>query len=314
MRKLTASKLYDYLQCPHKVWRDANGPQEEKSQEVNSFVKMLWTRGVAHEEQIVAELGQYLDLSEGSLDERFRKTTEAIENGEEIIYQGVLKFENYLGIPDILKKMPDGKYFPIDIKSGSGFEGVDDGVEEGKPKKHYAVQLCFYIELLQKLETGMGAYTESKGPLFAREAVAEFINSRDAGGLHEGFCAANPEHIFLTNGASEGAKNVIEMLISGKSDGIMVPVPQYPLYSATVCRCGGVQVSYYPDEEKGWKITPEHLAEVHEKAVKDGVRVKAIVVINPGNPTGAVLDAETIENIIRFATEKQLHPRYGSRI
>ena len=69
-----------------------------------------------------------------------------------LIYQGVLKYENLLGIPDLLKKLPDDTYMPIDIKSGMGFSGADeDSGDEGKPKKHYAVQLCLYNDLLKKL-------------------------------------------------------------------------------------------------------------------------------------------------------------------
>jgi uncharacterized protein len=69
-----------------------------------------------------------------------------------LIYQGVLKYENLLGIPDLLKLLPDGNYIAIDIKSGCGMEGVDeDEGEEGKLKKHYAVQLCLYTELLNIL-------------------------------------------------------------------------------------------------------------------------------------------------------------------
>ncbi len=150
--RLTASKLYDYIQCPHKVWRDAYGPQEEKIEEANPFVQMLWEKGVAHEEKIISKIGDFVNLEDGSLDDRFKRTIEAIKNGAPLIYQGVLKYENVLGIPDLLKRMPDGKYIPIDIKSGAGFEGADEeSDDEGKPKKHYAVQLCLYIELLQNL-------------------------------------------------------------------------------------------------------------------------------------------------------------------
>lgn len=157
---ITASKLYDYIQCPHRVWRDVYGPQEEKIQEANPFVQMLWDNGVNHEEKIIRSIGEFTDLSAGSFEGRFKKTIEAIQNKSPLIYQGVLKFENYLGIPDLLRRMPDGKYIPVDIKSGCGVEGEDEDPEEdGKPKKHYAVQLCFYIELLQKIKipnTGTG--------------------------------------------------------------------------------------------------------------------------------------------------------------
>jgi uncharacterized protein len=149
---ITASSLYDYLKCPHKVWRDVNGPQEEKIQETNPFVELLWKKGVKHEERVVSELGDYLNLKEGSIDERFQKTTEAMRNKTPLIYQGVLKYENILGIPDLLKKLPDHTYMPVDIKSGMGFEGVDEEKgDEGKPKKHYAVQLCLYNDLLKTL-------------------------------------------------------------------------------------------------------------------------------------------------------------------
>ncbi len=95
-------------------------------------------------------------------------------------------------------------------------------------------------EILSKLQTGMGAYTESKGPLFIREAIAAYIDKRDGAGV-----PSNPDNIFLTNGASEGVRFLIEMLIADEKDGIMVPVPQYPLYSASIRKCGGVQVSYF---------------------------------------------------------------------
>jgi len=148
---ITASLLYDYIKCPHRVWRDIYGPQEEKIQETNPFVKLLWEKGIKHEEKIISELGDFLNLKEGPIEERFEKTIEAMKNKKSLIYQGVLKYENILGIPDLLKKLPDNTYMPIDIKSGMGFEGADEEGDEGKPKKHYAVQLCLYNDLLKKI-------------------------------------------------------------------------------------------------------------------------------------------------------------------
>jgi hypothetical protein len=66
---ITASKLYDYLQCPHRVWRDAHSTQDEKIQEANPFVELLWNKGIQHEKNILATLGDFLNLAEGSLDE-----------------------------------------------------------------------------------------------------------------------------------------------------------------------------------------------------------------------------------------------------
>ena len=145
---ITASKLYDYLQCPHLIWREIHGPQEERLKEVNPFIQMLWNRGIQHEERVIKEIGEFTDISRGSFEERFSKTIQAIEDNAPLIYQGVLYSENLFGIPDLLKRMPDGSYVPIDIKSGSGLDGENG---KGKPKKHYAVQLCLYVELLQQL-------------------------------------------------------------------------------------------------------------------------------------------------------------------
>lgn len=152
---------------------------------------------------------------------------------------------------------------------------------------------------------GMGAYTESKGERFIREAIAEFINKRDDYESLRGV-SADPEKIFLTSGASEGVKFVIDLLIAQNNDGIMIPIPQYPLYSASIRRAGGVQVNYYPDEDSGWAFDQELLEESLTKARKNGVNVKGIVVINPGNPTGAVLGEQSIREIIKFAKEHRL--------
>lgn len=148
---ITASMLYDYVQCPHRIWRNIYGPEDEKIQETNPFVELLWNKGVQHEKKIIEGLGTYLDLSEGSLDERFKKTVEAMRNKTLLIYQGVLRDVNLLGIPDLLKLLPDGSYIPVDIKSGSAYESGDEEEDEGKPKLHYAVQLCLYNELLKRL-------------------------------------------------------------------------------------------------------------------------------------------------------------------
>jgi len=152
---------------------------------------------------------------------------------------------------------------------------------------------------------GTGAYTESKGERFIREAIAEFINKRDdyenSGGV-----AADPEKIFLTSGASQGVKFVIDLLIAQSNNGIMIPIPQYPLYSATIKKSGGVQVNYYPDEDSGWTFDQELLEESFDGARSNGVDVKGIVVINPGNPTGAVLSEQSIKTVIEFAKKHQL--------
>jgi aspartate/methionine/tyrosine aminotransferase len=158
---------------------------------------------------------------------------------------------------------------------------------------------------LIRMENGLGAYSESNGPLFIREAIARFIDNRDGVDSSHGV-NANPDNIFITNGASEGAKRIIDLLIADKNDGIMIPIPQYPLYSATIKRSGGVQVNYYPDEDDGWTLNRSILEAALDSAIKEGVKVKGIVVINPGNPTGGILDKDTIRVVIDFAKENGL--------
>jgi len=154
-------------------------------------------------------------------------------------------------------------------------------------------------QVVRESQHGLGAYTDSKGFAFVRRAVADFIRARDG-------IEADPEAIYLTDGASKGAQSVLRLLVAGDRDGILIPIPQYPLYSATITLYGGAQVPYPLDEAHDWRLSREGL----EKAVADaragGVRPRAIVVINPGNPTGAVLDGENVEMVLDFARRHDL--------
>ncbi len=147
---ITAKILYDYIQCPHKVWRDIYGPKEELIKETNPFVQMLWDKGAQFEKEIILTIGKYLDLSSGKYDKRFEQTLTAMKNSVSIIYQGVLKDDDLMGIPDLLIRQDDGQYLPVDIKSGCGFKNVSND-REGTYKKAYAVQLCLYADVLIRL-------------------------------------------------------------------------------------------------------------------------------------------------------------------
>ena len=83
-------------------------------------------------------------------------------------------------------------------------------------------------EYLAAIPNGVGAYSESQGFGIVRDQVAEFITNRDGG------IPANKADIFLTDGASKGVGYCLSLLLRGKSDGVLVPIPQYPLYSATL--------------------------------------------------------------------------------
>ncbi|CAE7189791.1 unnamed protein product, partial [Rhizoctonia solani] len=144
----------------------------------------------------------------------------------------------------------------------------------------------------------IGAYSHSQGVPFIRNNTNLFAE-RDG---HP----ADPSQIFLTAGASAGVSLLISMLISSPKSGILIPIPQYPLYTATLAQQGGVPVPYYLDESKGWSTSPESVSAAVAKALKDGIEPKALVVINPGNPTGSILDLQTMEALLKICEEHSL--------
>lgn len=86
----------------------------------------------------------------------------------------------------------------------------------------------------------------------------------------------------------------------------MVPIPQYPLYSALLTLEGGTMVKYYLDEENQWGTNTEDILMRIKNAKDLGINLRALVVINPGNPTGNVLSKENIEEIIKICYDNEL--------
>lgn len=152
---------------------------------------------------------------------------------------------------------------------------------------------------LSHTKGGLGAYSDSKGVPYIRRLVADFIQQKTGQ-------ESSPDNIFLSNGASEVAKLVLNALIRGENDGIMVPIPQYPLYSASIAMFGGQLVPYYLNEEKGWALDIVALQQSIDSARAKGVEVRALVFINPGNPTGQCLSYENLQNLVRFCYENCL--------
>jgi aspartate/methionine/tyrosine aminotransferase len=144
-----------------------------------------------------------------------------------------------------------------------------------------------------------GAYSHSQGIKYVRSHVAEFLQSRDGR-------PADPDNIFLTNGASEGVKQILQLTIEHDKVGVMIPIPQYPLYSASLALMNGRPVKYYTAEESGWSFTSAELRRSLEEARKEGTDVRALVVINPGNPTGGILSRSDMEDIVRFCESERL--------
>ncbi len=149
-------------------------------------------------------------------------------------------------------------------------------------------------EILTWHPSGTGAYTQSAGIAFVRQAVADFIRARDG-------IPARWEDVILTDGASKGAQAALTALLRHPDDGFLIPIPQYPLYSASLALYGGKAIGYYLDEDNHWQLSEEILTGSIRAARQQGVNPVGIVVINPGNPTGAVLSRDNIEMIIGFA-------------
>eukprot|EP01127_Copromyxa_protea_P016687 TRINITY_DN49_c0_g1_i1.p1 TRINITY_DN49_c0_g1~~TRINITY_DN49_c0_g1_i1.p1 ORF type:complete len:501 (+),score=132.94 TRINITY_DN49_c0_g1_i1:57-1559(+) len=152
--------------------------------------------------------------------------------------------------------------------------------------------------------TSTGSYSESKGVAAVREEVAAFIRARDGFADDASYC--DPANIYLSNGASPAIQACLSLIIRSEADGIMISIPQYPLYSATIPCQGGTAVPYYLDEASGWGLNVAELRRSVAEARGKGVNPRAIVVINPGNPTGSCLSEKNIEEIIQFAKDEGL--------
>lgn len=143
----------------------------------------------------------------------------------------------------------------------------------------------------------MGAYSGVPGMEKVRVKVANFIKRRDG-------YDADPSQIFLTEGATSGIIDFLQIIVSGENDGVVLPIPQYPLYSALISLFGAKLVPYYLREETGWSFDSESLMASVKSAHEKGIKLKAMIVINPGNPTGTVLAESEMREIIKVCEDE----------
>ncbi|XP_073418475.1 alanine aminotransferase 2 isoform X3 [Dendrobates tinctorius] len=148
----------------------------------------------------------------------------------------------------------------------------------------------------------LGSYSASQGIEVVRQDVSRYIEWRDGG------IPSNPDNIYLSTGASDSIVTMLKLLVSGQGrsrTGVLIPIPQYPLYSAALAELGAVQVNYYLDEENCWALNITELQRALHEARKH-CDPKVLCIINPGNPTGQVQSRKCIEDVIRFAAEENL--------
>jgi alanine-synthesizing transaminase len=146
-------------------------------------------------------------------------------------------------------------------------------------------------DILRNLSSAHG-YGDSKGLLSARRAVVMNYEER---GLH----GLSVDDVFLGNGVSELIQLAMTALLD-HGDEVLVPAPDYPLWTASVTLSGGTAVHYRCDEQAEW------YPDLDDIAAKITPRTKAIVVINPNNPTGAVYPREVLEGIVELARKHRL--------
>ncbi|MEU7295332.1 pyridoxal phosphate-dependent aminotransferase [Streptomyces exfoliatus] len=130
-------------------------------------------------------------------------------------------------------------------------------------------------------------YTDSRGILSARRAVAQRYQAM-------GLPDVDVDDIFLGNGVSELISMAVQALLED-GDEVLVPAPDYPLWTAVITLAGGRPVHYLCDESADW------YPDLDDMASKITDRTKAIVVINPNNPTGAVYPKEVLDGIFELA-------------
>lgn len=151
--------------------------------------------------------------------------------------------------------------------------------------------------LLSYIGGSVGAYSLAQGVYGIRETIAQFITRRDDGEV------SYPDDIFLTDGASKAATYLLSILCRGKETGVLVPIPQYPLYTASIEMYNSTMLPYYLDEESGWSTNAEEIEKTVLESISRGVKPSVIVIINPGNPTGAVLSPNVIAKIFKIAAK-----------
>ena len=136
------------------------------------------------------------------------------------------------------------------------------------------------------------AYSDLKGMPDAREAICEYHKGKGVQGI-------TPDDIYIGNGVSELVLMALLALLN-KGDEVLMPSPSYSLWSNSTYIAGGKPVFYTCDESNLW------YPDIDDIKSKVSSKTKAIVIINPNNPTGAVYPKEVLENIIQVARENDL--------
>ena len=146
-------------------------------------------------------------------------------------------------------------------------------------------------DVILNLNSASG-YTDSKGLFAARKAIMHYTQQKNIADVHI-------DDIIIGNGVSELIVMAMQALLNN-GDQILVPMPDYPLWTAAVTLAGGTARHYVCDEQSGW------LPDLVDMEAKITPNTRGLVIINPNNPTGALYPAEFLEGVIDIARRHQL--------
>lgn len=147
------------------------------------------------------------------------------------------------------------------------------------------------VDMIRNLPTAQG-YSDSRGIYSARTAVVQYYESRGLEGI-------GVDDVYLGNGVSELITMSLQALLNN-GDEVLIPAPDYPLWTASVSLAGGTPVHYLCDEQEHW------WPDVEDIAAKITPRTKGIVLINPNNPTGSVYPRHIVAEIAELARRNGL--------
>jgi alanine-synthesizing transaminase len=146
-------------------------------------------------------------------------------------------------------------------------------------------------DMIRNLANAAG-YTDSKGLFAPRKAVVHYCQQKNISGV-------TVDDVYLGNGASELITMSLNALLNS-GDEVLIPAPDYPLYTASVALSGGTPVHYICDEQSDW------MPDIEDMRSKITPRTRAIVVINPNNPTGALYPDSVLLQIVELARQHEL--------
>ncbi|MFO7706121.1 MAG: pyridoxal phosphate-dependent aminotransferase [Halopseudomonas sp.] len=146
-------------------------------------------------------------------------------------------------------------------------------------------------DVILNLSTAQG-YSDSKGLFSARKAVMHYTQTKNIAGV-------TIEDIYLGNGVSELIVMAMQGLLNN-ADEVLIPAPDYPLWTAAVSLSGGKPVHYLCDEQADW------YPDIDDIRSKITPNTRAMVIINPNNPTGAVYSRDMLEQLVQVAREHKL--------